>query len=462
MLLCCTMLGAGPAAGAVPDRPGQQLWVSRYDADGRIARASGIGVSSDGARVFVIGTTNSAGSADDDWITAAYDGRTGTQLWVATYDGYGRSDGAAALAVSPDDATVYVTGGSTSAGDDPGFATIAYDAASGAQLWKAGFNGPAGLSDASVDIVASPDGSKVVVTGLSYLGQFRVDFATVAYEARTGHRQWVRFYDFGTTEIANQPAAMAIDPSGDTVYVTGESYVLAQDAYDYATVAYATRDGATRWVARYDGPAGDDDLPRAITASADGSAVFVTGSSIGTTGGYDYATVGYDAATGSERWVERWDGPTHDVDVATGIVVDPGGAAVFVTGATFGTSGSDDYGTVAYDQTTGAQLWGTRFAGAVEGRDDAYAIAVSPGGTKVYVTGETDTGIADGYAYGTIAYDAVVGRQLWIRRYNGPAHANDNGAAIAAGPLGSRVFVTGDSQGQDQNEDLATVAYSVT
>jgi len=54
--------------------------------------------------------------------------------------------------------------------------------------------------------------------------------------------------------------------------------------------------------------------------------------------------------------------------------------------------------------------------------------------------------------------------RLWVRRYIGPANDSpDNATALALSPDGSRVFVTGWSEGSTTVSDLdyATVAYSV-
>jgi WD40 repeat protein len=417
-----------------------------------------MGLSPDGSRVFVTGAIPGL-IGSQDIATAAYDSATGAQLWIDRYDGRGGNDDVAGLAVAPDGWTVYVTGESAGANGDPGFVTIAYDSATGLRRWIAGFNGPPGLNDGAAAIAVTPDASTVVVTGLSYRGQFRVDFATVAYDADTGHRRWVRFYDAGETEIANQPAAIAVSPSGSTVFVTGESYVSSQDAYDYATVAYAVADGHTVWVARYDGPAGSSDEPRALAVSPGGGSVFVTGTSIGATTFYDYATVAYDARTGAPVWVERWDGPDHDADTAGAVAVSPGGSRLFVTGSTLW-SGGYDYGTIAYDAATGQQLWGVRYAGPAGGQDYGYDVKVSPGESRVFVTGATDADPCRGRDFGTIGYGATTGKRLWLSRYDG-AGQDDTAYDLAVSPGGSKVFVTGSSQ-NGLNGDIATVAYRTT
>jgi glucose dehydrogenase len=73
----------------------------------------------------------------------------------------------------------------------------------------------------------------------------------------------------------------------------------------------------------------------------------------------------------------------------------PGRGAVFVTG----TSGAD-YATVAYKAATGARLWASRLNG---GQTSQPSLAVSPDGTKVFVTG-TSAGATSGWDYAAIRY----------------------------------------------------------
>ena len=82
---------------------------------------------------------------------------------------------------------------------------------------------------------------------------------------------------------------------------------------------------------------------------------------------------------------------------------------------------------MAYSAATGARLWVKRYNGPASKADRAASVAVSPGGTRVFVTGSSETstpsvehpGFYDDYA--TVAYDAATGAQLWVKRYNGPA-----------------------------------------
>lgn len=52
--------------------------------------------------------------------------------------------------------------GKISEGD---YATVAYDASTGARLWAGRYNGPVDGWDAAQSAVTSPDGSRVLVTG---------------------------------------------------------------------------------------------------------------------------------------------------------------------------------------------------------------------------------------------------------------------------------------------------------
>ena len=132
------------------------------------------------------------------------------------------------------------------------------------------------------------------------------------------------------------------------------------------------------------------------------------------------AETGHPAgAPGSQVWVQRYNGPGNSFDEASSVAVSPGGSRVFVTGESRGTT-TTDYLTVAYSAATGARLWAARYNGPGNGGDTAFSVAVSPGGSRVFVTGGS-RGTRSGADYATVAYRAATGARLWAARYNGPA-----------------------------------------
>ena len=186
----------------------------------------------------------------------------------------------------------------------------------------------------------------------------------------------------------------------------------------------------------------------------DGASVYVTGFSLGLGGIYEFATISYDALTGKERWVARFGGPGDAGGFGYALGVSPDGAEVFATGEVF--VGFNDYGTVAYDARTGAKRWAVLYGGD-GGYSVATALAVNPEGRAVYITGSS-TDRTTGTGYATVAYSTGTGRQLWARRYSGPDSQEDDAYAIATTPDGDVVFVTGRSYGPT-DADFATVAY---
>ena len=156
--------------------------------------------------------------------------------------------------------------------------------------------------------------------------------------------------------------------------------------------------------------------------------MFVTGGSVGSGSDSDYATVAYDAATGTQLWVTRYNGPAtvgSRLDQANALGVSTDGSRVFVTGESIGSGSDFDYATVAYDATTGTELWVRRFNGATNQGDIAHALGVSPDGSRVFVTGES-IGSGNASDYLTIAYNAATGQRSWVKRKNGPANGEDS------------------------------------
>ncbi|MUL34975.1 hypothetical protein [Gloeocapsopsis dulcis] len=75
---------------------------------------------------------------------------------------------------------------------------------------------------------------------------------------------------------------------------------------------------------------------------------------------------------------------------------------------------------------------------------------------NVYVTG-TSFGASTNRDYATVKYDTN-GKQLWVRRYNGPVNGDDDRVNLAI--RFGNVYVTGSSVGSGTKEDYATIKYS--
>src|ERR1041385_1043671 len=217
-------LTAAPApasrATASSGSGGDELWVSRFNGSGNsFDSASAIALSPDGSTIFVLGDSYEAEYWPDDWATVAYDAASGQPEWVDYY-GIGGEDYPQDLVVSPDGSRVYVTGWAGPGGGNSDWATVAYDSTTGTLLWRATY-APSTFIDGSRAIGVSPDGSAVYVTGLSYSGSWW-DYTTIAYSASNGTRLWLRTYD-GPGRQDDEAELLAVSPDGGTVYVSGYS-----------------------------------------------------------------------------------------------------------------------------------------------------------------------------------------------------------------------------------------------
>ncbi len=259
---------------------------------------------------------------------------------------------------------------------------------------------------------------------------------------------WAVRYD-GPRNGFEFAGAVTLDPSGNVV-ITGRSEGAGGEM-DYTSVKYGP-DGRELWIARYDGPGKDRDVPKAVASDAAGN-VYVTGSSKGLGTGSDFATVKYDAA-GRELWVARYSGQGNGADFAEALALDPSGNVV-ITGRSEGAGGESDYTTVKYGPD-GRELWIARYDGPGNGSDVPQAVASDAAG-NVYVTGSSQ-GLGTGSDFATVKYDAA-GSVLWVARYSGPYEGADEAAAIVVDPSGA-IYVTGRSQMDSvRGLDILTVKY---
>jgi 3D (Asp-Asp-Asp) domain-containing protein len=421
------------------------------------ASAAAIAVSPTSSKVFVTGT-DTGKSGGSDFFTIAYASSTGTTRWGVRYDGPAHLDDTATdIGVSPDGTMVFVTGygGSDSSNQ---IVVNAHDASNGATVWSRRMGGPQAYDEAYA-LAVSPDGAAVYVAGVRR-DEDGTDLRVVALDASTGSTLWGHSYE-GPSHLS-VPRDVRVSPDGSMLFVVGTTEI-ATDVSDAVTLAYDTASGDRVWKRRFDGSAQDRGI--GIEVAPDGNTVFVADASQGPTNYFDYVTFAYDAATGSRLWRNIYNGPADRTDIPSAIGVSPDGSRVFVTGyTTVPISFSYDYATIALDSATGEQAWVKRYDDATdqnEGLDKAVDLGVSPDGSKVYVTGTSEGGgQASTYEdFATQGYDAVTGKKLGVKRFDA-CESQDMASALAVSPNGSSVFVAGTTPCPEPGlHGFATLAY---
>jgi hypothetical protein len=204
--------------------------------------------------------------------------------------------------------------------------------------------------------------------------------------------------------------------------------------YDYLTIKYDSS-GTEEWVARYNGPANDWDRSLAIHVDSSGY-VYVTGTSFGTGTDYDYCTIKYDSL-GTEMWTARYNGSGNDEDYPETINVD-GSGNVYITGNSAGGGLESDITTIKYN-SSGTELWVTRFDGPGHGSDFAYDLILDLTG-NIYIAGGS-YGFGTDFDYTILKYSNA-GKLNWVSMHNGSLNAVDHARIVKTDLMGN-VYATG-------------------
>lgn len=423
-----TGLACVAPAGASTTAASARLWTARLSASLHNAAGRATVVSPNGKTVFVTGyvaTTHITGYG----VTAAYDAATGAKIWKADLSsGPRRDDGLESIAVSPDGSAVFAAGyaGKRRAPDQ---VIVAYDAATGAQLWR--ITGPANGGE-STALAVSPDGSTLYASGA---GQ------TAAYSTAGGAQLWA-------DPVAG---ALALSADGATLFLTTDN-----GSGSSLTEAIDPASGAVLWQSSYDATS----YFTSVAVSPDGSTVFVAGATWTKSSSWQLTAVAYDAADGARLWAASTRAYTV-VSAVDGLAVTSDGSALVVAGTVVTRVHGVDlfhWHTLALDPATGATLWSRLNWGAAShtyGGARAAALALSPDGSTAYVTGYR-MGASGTRQYLTTGYATATGATTLRAGYAG-LHSNE-ADAVAVSPDGSEVAVTGTSQGSGWAL-MTTVAY---
>jgi sugar lactone lactonase YvrE len=380
----------------------------------------------------------------------ASDGRYVATDWVRRHKGPAFSAGAKAVAVDAQ-GNVYVNG-SAESDTSIDFLTIKYGP-DGRQLWAKRYHSPEINENYAIGLAVDGQGN-VWVTGYSINNNPHWEvssFITIKYDG-DGQLLWERFYDVPVSHGANYPAALVVDAQGNA-YVTGSSFGDFSTGRDFATIKYSP-DGEELWIRRYNGPGNGDDDASSIILDGQGN-VYVTGTDVDVVGNsaiHSSATIKY-SSDGKELWVRRYKRPSDQGSYSGALAVD-GQGNVIVSVSSYSSGTGFDYTTIKYSPE-GQRRWVRRYNSG-SWWDLAGLIAVDALG-NVYITGlSTGSGTHDDFT--TIKYNPE-GKQLWVRRYNGPGNDVDRPRALALDGQGN-AYVTGYSVGLNTSSDYATIKYS--
>jgi hypothetical protein len=317
--------------------------------------------------------------------------------------------------------------------------------------WQKRYSSSGANSDKAEDMVMDASGN-IYVTGVARGSSGTLDYVTIKYNS-AGAQQWIAEYN-GIGNGLDEAHAIALDASGNNVYVTGWSLGDTTTGFDYVTVKYNSA-GVKQWSARYNNSSvnGTDE---AFDVGVDNAGnVYVTGTSDGSNGTSAATTIKYNSA-GVQQIARRYTG-NGGVNATTAIYVSPTAGIIYVAGYSYqGTAADFNFVTIKYNSAV-SQKWAVQYNGPASKYDEANALAIDVTG-NVYVTGFSQTALPNNYDYSTVKYDSL-GSQKWAKNYNGTGNEYDRANAIKVDAI-SNVYVTGRSVGPGSNsDDIVTIKY---
>jgi DNA-binding beta-propeller fold protein YncE len=259
------------------------------------------------------------------------------------------------------------------------------------------------------------------------------------------------------------PRDIVLSPDGETVYVTGFAQFQGDEtmanicntcvAY-YLTMAYDTSDGSVRWVRTYRGPLRSEQQNFAQTygigISPDGGRVFITGPAGAPQSDVQHMTYGvtiaYDSLDGTQLWTSKYQGDF--INVPRGLAVSADGERVYIGGfdrhsektpcTNLAICTTDSFFTAGLDADTGQQLWTDRLPAA----GDAISLAVAPDADRVFLAGYTTDQEATRFGVAVLANDGVSGTRSWLW-HDDPQTQSGLVTKIRISPDEQRVYVVG-------------------
>jgi hypothetical protein len=322
------------------------------------------------------------------------------------------------------------------------------------ETWARRYNDPSPYSrtitDRPAPAVISPRGDRFFLATTTSVdgGQARSSLAAVS--TSSGATLWVAH---SPTSLPTTSGVVAL--TGDGTHVVSAGTVSFRPNLNAATVtywltsAYSASTGQRLWTTMFDTGA-ESNFPVAAVPSPRGDFMYVTGESI--YGGravpfIEWVTIAYSMRTGKQAWIARYEGIAGGQNWPVGIAISPRGDRLFVAGRsehpTLSPTQTWDYTVISYSTHKGRELWHRSSRHGTQ--NIPVAMALGPRGDRVFVTGAEQSGPATQPIWSdlTIAYAGSSGRELWAARHSSSTGQVAVPTALAVSRRGDRLYVAG-------------------
>ncbi len=406
-LLCllAAILSSSPVAAQI-----QPAWVARYNNGIPAGNHQALKIALDtNGNIYICGFSQNANS-NLDYAILKY-APNGNLLWAARLDSTNVSQARpAGFALDPG-GNALVTGNAGTAKVD----------VAGNQLWFAPY---AGLA------VAADLNSNVIVTG------FGTNFESVKLSS-TGTNLWLATYkDVGPTV----GQALAIDRNGDVCVAGSDVYAYYFNHVSwsyYAQLLTVKFDSFGNQLWKAAGPPASQFTgvqAQMIAINALDDIYLMANFQNGPGASFFTCKYSSNGALGWSVWPDSGTGPGN------GLALDANTNVLLIGQDAYQYNGAYSYYYSAFKLSpNGSVAWSRHYPQPPVGSGAAASIAIDSA-SICYVTGYSPGTITSNDIV-TIAYDSD-GRQLWLQRYDGPAHGDDAGNAIATDNHGN-VYVAG-------------------
>ena len=331
--------------------------------------------------------------------------------WSQPYPGTGAGEGRAiALQLNGNAASaIFVAGYTTTATGKDIFLTKRNTDGSSSWISPVVINGAGSGADEASAVVVDSTGD-VYISGYVTIAAGNTDIYVAKFSGVNGSNLWAQTFNGSANGLDN--ASSLVLQSNSHVIIGGNMTNIGAGS-DFFGAKLSQADGSTTWSQSFNSAAAQSDSANAVAVSSDGN-VALTGIS-----NNDAWTVQLAAADGILNWQRRYDAASKS-DGARGLGIDANNDIVI---SAYAQTANFDIYTAKYSGIDGSIIWARTYNSSFNSSDHPWSLVLDSSG-NLYITGASypSSGVLDGM---TLKYDGFSGTLQWERRYNGPASKND-------------------------------------